>query len=245
MSRVTVPSPTGWQRVPGGWRRGEGPPRRVFLPGLRADAREWAPLSEALDAAPAWFFDLPRSGPDLRHIADAVSALLPDEPVEVVGASFGGLVARALPASRVRSLVLIGTLPFPSAHSRLAGVQARLVRALPERAFRALYALRSDAEWLEDEPDGRWLAHVPVPERDDTADRLAAIGRWGLPARLEVPARWLWGREDRWARWSEAEIRALGAEAMVIPGGHRPHLSFPAEVARRLDLIPVAPRRRG
>lgn len=224
----------------GGWARGDGPPRRVFLPGLRADAREWARLDPHLDGAPALFLDLPDAGPALAGVAAAVLDRLPPSPVEVVGASFGGLVARALPPARVRAMTLIGTLPAPSPAARRAGRQGRAIRLLPRPLFAALYAERSDIEWLQDEPDGAWLARIPVPARDPTADRLLAIARWGLAERVTVPTRWLWGATDPWARWSVADVHAAGAEPVVVPGGHRPHLSHPAEVARW--LFPDPPR---
>lgn len=226
-------APAGWRRVAGGWRAGAGPVRRVFLPGIRGDAREWAAMAPYVDDA--LFLDLPAAPlPSLAAQAEAVAARLPPEPVEVVGASFGGLVARALPPERVRRLCTVGTLPARSAAAVRAGRQAPLVAVLPRPLYAALYAGRSDADWQVDEPDGRWLAVVPIPERAALAARLRAIGRWGLPDRVTAPTRWLWGATDPWVTWSAATVLALGAEPVVVPGGHRPHLSHPAEVARWL-----------
>ncbi|MFN7144947.1 MAG: hypothetical protein ACK4YP_14315, partial [Myxococcota bacterium] len=110
---------------------------------------------------------------------------------------------------------------------------AAALRRLPERGYRELYAPRARASLQDDGADDALLEHVYLPGRDAFADRLAAIAAWGLPAR--PPGRratWLWGATDRFIQWTPADVRAAGMEPLVVPGGHRPHLSHPTEVAR-------------
>jgi hypothetical protein len=111
---------------------------------------------------------------------------------------------------------------------------AGALRRLPRRVYHELYAPRARASLQEDGADDTLLDHVRIPDRDVFADRLAAIAAWGLPARPPGPATWLWGATDRFVTWTVTEVRACGMEPLVVPGGHRPHLSHATEVRRWL-----------
>lgn len=230
------PPPPGWRPVAGGYEAGaeEGPPL-VLLPGIRGDPREFERLVPRLAGWRVRLVTVPAAGPRLAGIAAAVARDLPAGPWHVVGASFGGLVGWALPPERVASLTTIGTLPHPTPRARRMRAYAAAMRALPERVYAELYGARGRASLEEDGADEALLAAVALPPRDVMADRLAAIAAWGLPAR--PPGRthtWIWGATDRFIQWGPAEVRAAGLSPVVVPGGHRPHLSHPTELARWL-----------
>ncbi len=226
--------PPGWRRVPGGHEVGEGP-TLVLLPGIRGDALEFERLVPRLQGWRIRLVDLPDAGPRLADIAAAVARDLPAGAWHVVGASFGGLVGWALPPDRVRTLTTIGTLPHPTPRARRMRLYAAALRRLPHRVYHELYAPRARASLQEDGADDALLDAVRLPPRDVMADRLAAIAGWGLPARPPGRAHtWLWGATDRFVQWSPADVRDAGLEPLVVPGGHRPHLSHPTEVARWL-----------
>ena len=85
----------------------------VLLPGIQAGLAEFERLRPLLGEHLA--LDLPDSTADtLPEIAALVEDLLPPGAHDVLGVSFGGLVAWALPANRLRSLTTIGTLPYPT-----------------------------------------------------------------------------------------------------------------------------------
>ncbi len=177
---------------------------------------------------------LPAAGPRLSTIAQAVVADLPAGPWHVLGASFGGLVAWALPADRIRSLTTIGTLSSPTPRARRMRWAAVVLRRMPERLYREAYAPRARRSLEEDGADSALLDTLSIPPRDLFADRLAAIAAWGLPPRPPAPSTWIWGATDRFIQWTVADVAAVGIAAIVVPGGHRPHLSHPTEVARWL-----------
>lgn len=210
-------------------------PRVVLLPGIRGDAREWGPLRSYLpeDSVALDLPTLPSPSLLLDH-ASGLLAQLPEGPLVLVGASFGGLVARALVALHARPIThvcTIGTLPAPSPASRRAGWSAPLVRHLPGRLYRELYGARAEADWLADDPDRERYAALQLPSQTALAARLGALGRWSLPPRVQVPSTYLWGATDTYARWGHADVEAVGGVPVIVPGGHRPHLSHPAEVA--------------
>lgn len=226
--------PGGWRVVPGGFETGDGP-TIVLLPGIRGDPDEFAQLVPRLSGWRVRLVTLPDAGPRLVDIAAAVARDLPAGDWDVVGASFGGLVGWGLPPARVRTLTTIGTLPHPTARARRMRWVAEVLRRAPNRLYREYYGPRARTSLEEDGADDTLLDSVQIPPRDVFADRLAAIAGWGLPA--TPPGRrptWMWGATDRFVTWSPAETRAQGLEPLVVPGGHRPHLSHPTEVARWL-----------
>lgn len=208
-------------------------PLLVLVPGIRGDTVEWRALVPRLRGWRVHLVALPEdAGPSIRAVADRVAASLPDEPAHVVGASFGGLVAWALPAERVRSVTTIGTLPWPTPRAHRCRYAALALRALPDRAYVELYGPRARASMEEDGADAPMLEQMRLPTRRAFADRLAAIARWDLPPRPPATATWMWGATDRFVTWDAADVRKAGFEPLVVPGGHRPHVSHPTEVAR-------------
>lgn len=204
----------------------------LLLPGIQAGPPEFARLLPLLPS-PHRVLALPDTTDDsLPAIARRVLDELGPGPFDVVAASFGGLVAWAMPPGVVRSLLTIGTLPEHNAAARRSGRMGELLRLMPDRVFAELYAPRVRASLEEDGADAAVLAEVRTPRRHVLAARLRAIGRWELPDRPPCPAAWLWGATDRFVTWDVASVRARGLEPIVTPGGHRPHLSHPSEVLR-------------
>ncbi len=206
----------------------------ALLPGLRGDPAEFCPLLALLPSAR--LLGLPAS---LDDTLAAIAARLPDADLidvdVIIGASFGGLVARALVASgRTRAtLVLVATLPHPLAppEARRCAVLGRLVPLLPSPVYRALYGRRAAQEWAED-ADSPWSGEG-LPTADVLGARLRAIAAWGLPP-IPTGTVCVWGERDRFATWTEADVRGWGGVPAVLAGGHRPHLSHPD---RLLDLL--------
>lgn len=224
---------TVWREVRGGVEAGEGPLAAVLAPGVRGDPAELAGLGAALLAGWAAEGRAARlrivrtpEGPErtLAAISARIAGDLPAEPVRWIGASFGGLLGRAMPPGRVRELVCIGAMPGPGRSARQAGRIARLLRWLPEPAYRALYAgARRGAG-----------AELAIPPRRVMAARLGAIAAWGLPGRVGIPARCVWGEDDPFVDWTEGAVRAAGMEPVIVRGGHFPHLEDPERLALAL-----------
>lgn len=207
----------------------------LLLPGLRGDGAEFGPLLALLPEARV--VNLPASAATTLQAIAAELAARHDLDVDVIiAASFGGLVARALVAggfTRAR-LVLVGTLPHPTPPPAAlrCGPVGRVVRHLPDRLYRRLYARRARAEWAEDSP-------LPWPDDLPPAAvigaRLQAIAAWGLPP---MPSGTVvaWGDRDRFVTWSAQEVLRWGGVPCPSPGGHRPHLSAPG---RLIEVIPT------
>ena len=119
----------------------------VCLPGIRGSAALFAPLHAALESHASHAgralarrlhpLALPPGAPAL-----AASRLLPQLPrgrFHVLAGSFGGLVARFLPADRVASLLCVATLPTPACLDPRLVRRARVALALPDPVLEALY----------------------------------------------------------------------------------------------------------
>ena len=206
----------------------------VLLPGIQAGPPEFDRLVPLLGVE-ALVLPLPASTDDtLLSIAAALLPSLPPGPHDFLGASFGGLLAWALPSERVRSLTTIGTLPWRTAAAVRSGRVGRLLPLLPSPLSRRLYQDRVRVSLEDDGADADILAQVRTPPRDVLAARLRAIGAWQLPAAPAARATWMWGATDPWVTWDQTGVQAAGHDGVIVPGGHRPHLSHPSEVARWL-----------
>jgi hypothetical protein len=206
----------------------------ILLPGIQAGPTEFRRLTPLLRGEYA-VLALPEveSG-DLREHSAALASTLPAGAHDFLAASFGGLVAWGLPAPRVRSLTTIGTLPWKTPAAERSGRIGRLLPLLPRVLYRRSYRARVRQSLAADGADDDVLAGVKLPSPAVLAGRLRAIDGWNLPTRPPVRATWMWGVTDPWVTWDKAAVEAVGHDALVLPGGHRPHLSHPSEVARWL-----------
>jgi pimeloyl-ACP methyl ester carboxylesterase len=205
---------------------GTGPVEWLLLPGILGSPLEWERLGSP-DGRGALAVSLP-GGDRLETMA---RSLLPRlgrvGPVVVVGASLGGLVGAALACLRpdqVRALVCVGTLGDPVLVPRRVRLGAVLARHLPDRIWDRLYRQRLARE-LENQhlPQAHSAALMSAaPSRQTWADRVTAVSRWGLPARLPVPVVVLAGRGSPWP-----QSQVFGREPTVVAGSHRPHIDAP------------------
>ncbi len=206
----------------------------LLLPGLRGDAAEFGPLLALLPRAR--FQALPRSrATTLAAIAAELAAAGGLAADLIIGASFGGLVARALVAGGHTGarLLLVGTLPHPGppAAARRCRPLGRLVSHLPDGMYRRGYAQRATREWAED-TSSPWPGDLPPAAV--VGARLQAIAAWGLPP---IPPGTIvaWGLRDRFVTWSEQDVVRWGGVPRPLPGAHRPHLSGPGHL---VEIIP-------
>ncbi len=207
----------------------------ILLPGIQAGPAEFRRLTPLLRGE---FRVLPLpevQSADLREHAAALVSTVPEGAHDFLAASFGGLVAWGLPAERVRSLTTLGTLPWRTPAADQSGRLGHALRLLPDPLYRRLYRSRVRQSLAADGADDDVLAAVSLPSAAVLSARLRAIAAWNLPAHPPVRATWMWGVTDPWVTWEKAGVEAAGHEAIVVPGGHRPHLSHPSEVVRWLE----------
>ncbi len=213
-----------------------GPPRRgacgfVLLPGIEGSGGTYAPLLPLSDHAPVWTVDWPESG-SIASLGSALLASLPEGPQLLVGASFGGLVARAAAAAapkRVATRVAIGSLPGAHPQPRLLRLQAAALARVPPRPFARLYRHRIRSRLEEEGVDAERAAmHLArLPERPALVSRLRAVADWTPRGAPHALTWWLRGQNDREARWNSQSVRAAlpTASVQTVPGGHRPWLT--------------------
>lgn len=212
----------------------------VLLPGVDTDSRTFCRQAPLADAAPTLALDVPDGG-DLDTVVARTLALLPDRPAMLVGASYGGLVARAVAErapGRVSTLVTIGTLPDPSLRPVGVVMQAALIARLPDRSFDRWYRSRITAR-LEEEgvPPEAQATHLRGNVgRDRLVARLRVVAAWEEAGVPRVPTWWWRGQVEREAPWTldDAQQALPHAQVETVPGGHRPWLSHPGALHERL-----------
>jgi pimeloyl-ACP methyl ester carboxylesterase len=235
----------------------------LLVPGFTGSKEDFAPILDPLRDAGyrTVAMDLPGQhespGPDVRSaytvhwLATVVAQLagtLTDEPVHLLGHSFGGLVARAAVLAgpdRYKSLVLMGSGPAGLDRGRRA-MQARLERHAAggmAAVYEALEVIQADeprppevAAFLR----GRFLASSlagyfgmgdAIGAEPDRVDALRETG---------VPALVCFGEQDTaWLPAQQREMAArLGAQLTVIASaGHSPAVDRPAQTAAALTAF--------
>ena len=202
----------------------------VCLPGIRGDARIFAPLT-AQSPSVSWTpLDLPPGGPALA--AARLRSALPAGRFHLLTGSFGGLVARFLPPERIASLACIGTLPSPAFLRPQMVRQAQLLMALPDRLFQRLYGRYGRRSLTTD--------GLPTALVDQLLDRPidATVLRTRLRSVLAghhgtlppVPVAWLHGTDDQQITWSPTDLHRTLPQVRLfeVQGSHFPHASHPA-----------------
>jgi pyruvate dehydrogenase E2 component (dihydrolipoamide acetyltransferase) len=229
-------------------------PRTVLLHGLAADVQSWAVLAAALMRAgrPVTAIDLPgHGGTELEalDIDSAVAAVvgfldqLGGEAVDLVGHSFGGVVAaraaRHRPG-RVRQLTLLAPAGLDRAidtefvrgivRVSSEGALAHLLRRLVVRP--AVLTPAQLAALAAELGRGR-LIDLASALVDEGGQRIDITG--DLRA-LEMPTRIVWGLQDRIIPWTQVKEAGSRCAIHLIPdAGHVPHWDQPAEVAALFD----------
>ncbi len=214
--------------------------RRAFIHCSLAHNGVWAPLLKALGEEDPILIELPGHGqaPDWDErqdyqdqALDAALSALPEEPVALVGHSFGGTVALRLAVEapqRVASLTLIEPVFFAAA--REAGDPAYNAHVA---AFEPFLAAIKDGEketaarlftgmWGTGLPWGR----IPEAQRQYLIDRIHLIPA-GAPA-IE---------EDRAGLLRPGRLEALGMPVHLIEGAASPKVigAIQGELSRRIQ----------
>ncbi len=256
-------TPVDHDEDPVAWREAGDPGRPValFLHGLGGSRIAWEPQLEALSDvrrcvawdAPGYGASPPGPAPlTFGALADAAVGLLDRlnaERADVVGMSFGGMIAQYLALRhppRVRSLALLctspkfgldGTQPEEWRAARLAPLDASVTPAdMAPEVLTALAAPGADPAVIDEA--ARAMARVPA---SGLRAAIACLVTHDTRARLReitAPTAVLVGERDE--ETSVAYASALadgipGARLIVIPGaGHLLNLEAPAAVNRVL-----------
>ncbi|MEH1015848.1 alpha/beta hydrolase [Micromonospora sp. CPCC 206060] len=221
----------------------------VLIPGAGGAAWTWHRLAAELHARgqEAIAVDLPAdddaAGLD-EYVAAVVRAVGDRTDLIVVAHSFGGftapLVCERLP---VRLLVLLSAMiPVPGEPPAQWWDNTGYEQARREQADRGGVAADADlaATFFHDVPP-EVVAEAAHHHRDQSMT--PAEKPWPLPARPEVPTRFLLCRDDRFfpADFMRRVVRErLGMVPDEMAGGHLVMLSRPAELADRLEAYRLA-----
>ncbi|MFT3866536.1 MAG: alpha/beta hydrolase [Solirubrobacterales bacterium] len=182
---------------------------------------------------------------DYREAALAAFADAPDD-VLLVGHSFGGttipLVAERRPVAKLIFLCAVfpnlGRSLVESAAERPGMVPPTSPTGRPHGEGRVL-APHEEARAAFyhdcDEAEVAWAVARLRPQGTATQHEV-----WPLEAWPDVPAHYIYGREDRCvsAGWVEREMEGLlGTPPLPLDGSHSPFLARPAELADLLDRL--------
>lgn len=257
---TTAPAPASDGDLNALWlRRGEGMPV-VLLHGYSADLNNWRGLfAGARPAFPVLALDLPAHGASPRAVppdADALCAMVERSlarhapgPILLAGHSFGAAIAARLAARGVADLR--GLCLFAP-----AGLGPEIDDAFTRGILRARTAasLRPWLERLVHDPaviSDAFVKAVAAQRQDDAltaamaafADRFFPDGTQALSvrsdlARLRIPARIVFGRQDRILPFATTrDLPAPVALHAVEACGHLPHLEHPDLALRILTEV--------
>jgi pimeloyl-ACP methyl ester carboxylesterase len=187
-------------------------------------------------------------GADVAAVIEAAC----DDPVHLVGHSFGGLVARETvitDPALVESLTLMSSGPGAISGSR--EVEARvLLTALPKVGLEHLWSTRMEPEAISAGPEiveflrRRMFANCPTGLLGMAHEMLSAVDRVDQLAKVagdaHLPVLVLYGEnDDAWAPHELAVMaERLGARKVVIPGAfHSPAVDAPETTASALTTF--------
>ncbi|MBM3383786.1 MAG: alpha/beta fold hydrolase [Betaproteobacteria bacterium] len=246
----------GWAMLPIGnvlraggtvWRRWGSGPAIVLLHGGAGSWKQWSRNIPHLAASrTVWVPDLPGMGdsadaPAPRDheaiatvLAENLRELIPGESFDVVGFSFGGIVAGFVAAKlpgRVRSLVLVGAggLGLRKANERILkswrALEDPAAREAAHRFNLSALMLSKGAE-IDQETLALYVADV-VRTRVNSARSSRTAVLKACIVKLGIPVHGIWGREDVTAHAKFDEIHVMlrpahpAAQLHVVGGaGH-------------------------
>ncbi|MGH1481703.1 MAG: acetoin dehydrogenase dihydrolipoyllysine-residue acetyltransferase subunit [Geminicoccales bacterium] len=226
----------------------------LLLHGFASDAASWSPLEGYLEGHPIIRMDLPGHGRSPKLRIDSFAGLVAEvrkafdrlkvEKVHLIGHSLGGALALALADTRehaFESLTLIApaglgpdingaTLDGISKATRpesLAPWLKMLVvdeKLVTDGFVRAAMAGRCDSALRAAQ---QALSDILFPDGVQAFDLKSALHR------VDVPARIIWGRQDKIIPWRHA-LHAPGRVALhLLDGiGHIPQIESPAEIGK-------------
>ena len=234
----------------------------VFLHGLGGNRTSWEPqLSDLRDMRRCCAWELPGYGdspglieslPALGDVAAQWISTIADGPVDVVGLSFGGMVAQHLTLRHphlVRSLALLDTSPA-------FGLDGTTPEEWLATRVTPLHDPRTPAERLTPVVAAMVGPHCPQQVKDDVVESMQAIPAASLEAacralvhhdtrdrlhEIAVPTLVLVGSEDTETPPAYAEqiaSRIPGSRFEVVPGiGHLSNLEDPQVVNAALRQL--------
>ena len=246
-------APTAWREVGAG-------PTAVFFHGLGGGRTAWRPQLDALSKnrrcvawdAPGYGASGPVASTSFDAYADAAIAFIdtvsPDEPVDLVGMSFGGMIAQYTAARiphRIRTLTLLctspkfgldGTDPDEWRAHRLAGLEAMGSPAAAAPAILTSLAGPHGAHVVPEAVEA--MSRVPLAGLLDSLSTIASHDSRSILPTIDIPTMILVGEldEETPVAYSEA-IDALmpNSRVVVVPGaGHLLNLEAPEAVNEAL-----------
>lgn len=241
---------------PTAWREAGDGPTAVFLHGLGGGRTAWRPQLEQLSSVRrcvAW--DAPGYGAS-RPVADTtfeayahaaiafIDAISPGDPVDLVGMSFGGMIAQYVAAAvpdRLRTLTLMctspkfgldGTDPDEWRAHRLAGLEAMGSPAAAAPAILSSLAGPHGAHVVPEAVEA--MSRVPLAGLLDSLSTIASHDTRAILPTITTPTLLLVGEldEETPVAYSEA-INALmpDSQVVVVAGaGHLLNLEAPEEI---------------
>ncbi len=241
---------------PTAWREAGDGPTAVFLHGLGGGRTAWRPQLEGLSSVRrcvAW--DAPGYGAS-RPVADTsfdayasaavdfIDATSPGDPVDLVGMSFGGMIAQYVAAAvphRIRTLTLLctspkfgldGTDPDEWRAHRLAGLEAMGSPAAAAPAILSSLAGPHGAHVVPEAVEA--MSRVPLAGLLDSLSTIASHDTRAILPTIPTPTLLLVGEldEETPVAYSEA-IDALmpNSRMIVVAGaGHLLNLEAPKEI---------------
>lgn len=238
------------------WREEGDGPVAVFLHGLGGGRTAWRPqLADLSSARRCIAWDAPGYGESsavadttFDAYADAAVALLdtvsPDEPVDLVGMSFGGMIAQYATArapERIRTLTLLctspkfgldGTDPDEWRANRLAGLEAMGSPAAAAPAILTSLAGPHGAHVVPEAVDA--MARVPLAGLLDSLSTIASHDSRALLPEITIPTLILVGEldDETPVSYAHAIDKLLpNSHVTIIPGaGHLLNLEAPEAV---------------
>ena len=190
-----------------------------------------------------------------------VRTSLPSDQPDASATVYARVIADSIPPGMDHAIVVAHSasgafLPLTPHFRKIRGM-IFLAAMIPEPGKSVLERLRADPsmmnpEWIgkdptrDDDAARKYLFHDCSPEvaawamttRSLTLARQAMIEPCPLASWPKVPTSCLVCAEDRTIQpeWSRrASRRIIGIEPLELPGGHCPHVSRPAELARLLE----------
>lgn len=241
--------------TPTGWREAGSGKVALFLHGLGGSRVAWRPqLSGPLPTwrrciawdAPGYGVSAPVDSPSFNQYAqravDLMDELAPNAQIDVVGMSFGGMIAQYMAAQaphRIRSLTLLctspkfgldGTDPDEWRQARLSGLEQFGSPAAAAPAV--LSALTADPQVVPEAVEA--MSRVPMAGLMDALATITTHDTRGLLPTVLTPTLVLVGDKDDETPvpYAQAIVEAMpNARLQVIPGaGHLLNLEAPDEV---------------
>lgn len=242
------------------WREAGSGPTAVLLHGLGGGRTAWRPQLEGLaDQRRCVAWDAPGYGESVRISAtnfdayadaavDFIDAVSPNEAVDLVGMSFGGMIAQYAAArapERIRTLTLLctspkfgldGTDPEQWRANRLAGLEAMGSPAAAAPAILSSLAGPHGADVVPEAVEA--MSRVPLEGLLDSLNTIASHDTRDLLPTVATPTLVMVGELDDETppAYSQAIVDLMpNSRIAVIPGaGHLLNLEAPDQVNRLL-----------